>query len=113
MSLQNYRAFFRELDIEVFSILHSGLVTKFILDTEMHTEVSDSVGSQNLIFQEVPLICSYFKNTEIFKVVGHMTLKPVLGKQRQQIQGQPGLYSEFQDSQGSHRDTLPQQNNKK
>ncbi|XP_058420723.1 Fanconi anemia group D2 protein isoform X5 [Diceros bicornis minor] len=38
VSLQNYRAFFRELDIEVFSILHCGLVTKFILDTEMHTE---------------------------------------------------------------------------
>jgi Fanconi anemia group D2 protein len=50
VSLQNYRAFFRELDIEVFSILHSGLVTKFILDTEMHTEVSDSLGSQNLTF---------------------------------------------------------------
>ena len=41
VSLQNYHAFFRELDIEVFSILHCGLVTKFILDTEMHTEVSD------------------------------------------------------------------------
>lgn len=29
------------MDIEVFSILRCGLVTKFILDTEMHTEVSD------------------------------------------------------------------------
>ncbi|KAG5197531.1 hypothetical protein JEQ12_008260 [Ovis aries] len=38
VSLQNYHAFFRELDIEVFSILRCGLVTKFILDTEMHTE---------------------------------------------------------------------------
>lgn len=41
MSLQNYHAFFRELDIEVFSILRCGLVAKLILDTEMHTEVSD------------------------------------------------------------------------
>lgn len=42
MSLQNYHAFFRELDIEVFSILRCGLVAKFILDSEMHTEVSDT-----------------------------------------------------------------------
>ncbi|KAM9592408.1 Fanconi anemia group D2 protein [Trichechus inunguis] len=41
--LQNYSAFFRELDIEVFSILHCGLVTKFILDTEMHTEATEVV----------------------------------------------------------------------
>lgn len=27
--------------MEVFSILHCGLVTKFILDSEMHTKVSD------------------------------------------------------------------------
>uniref|UniRef100_A0A8C5NYK1 Fanconi anemia, complementation group D2 n=1 Tax=Jaculus jaculus TaxID=51337 RepID=A0A8C5NYK1_JACJA len=40
VSLQKYHAFFRELDIEVFSILHCGLVTKFILDTEMHTKVN-------------------------------------------------------------------------
>ncbi|XP_058420696.1 Fanconi anemia group D2 protein isoform X2 [Diceros bicornis minor] len=46
VSLQNYRAFFRELDIEVFSILHCGLVTKFILDTEMHTEATEVVQLQ-------------------------------------------------------------------
>lgn len=28
--------------MEVFCILRCGLLTKFILDTEMHTEVSDS-----------------------------------------------------------------------
>uniref|UniRef100_A0A8C6I5W3 Fanconi anemia, complementation group D2 n=1 Tax=Mus spicilegus TaxID=10103 RepID=A0A8C6I5W3_MUSSI len=50
VSLQNYRAFFRELDIEVFSILHSGLVTKFILDTEMHTE---NKGRQNIGFSHL------------------------------------------------------------
>lgn len=53
VSLQNYRAFFRELDIEVFSILHCGLVTKCILDTEMHTEVSDraEIPELNLLSQ--------------------------------------------------------------
>ncbi|XP_015843663.3 Fanconi anemia group D2 protein isoform X1 [Peromyscus maniculatus bairdii] len=52
VSLQNYRAFFRELDIEVFSVLHSGLVTKFILDTEMHTEATEVVqlGPAELLF---------------------------------------------------------------
>ncbi|ELW63491.1 Fanconi anemia group D2 protein [Tupaia chinensis] len=50
--LQNYHAFFRELDIEVFSILHCGLVTKFILDTEMHTEAAEVVqlGPLELLF---------------------------------------------------------------
>ncbi|XP_066899563.1 Fanconi anemia group D2 protein isoform X5 [Kogia breviceps] len=46
VSLQNYRAFFRELDLEVFSILHCGLVAKFILDTEMHTEATEVVQLQ-------------------------------------------------------------------
>ncbi|KAM9680879.1 Fanconi anemia group D2 protein isoform 3-T4 [Dama dama] len=46
VSLQNYHAFFRELDIEVFSILRCGLVTKFILDTEMHTEAAEVVQLQ-------------------------------------------------------------------
>ncbi|XP_039087340.1 Fanconi anemia group D2 protein [Hyaena hyaena] len=44
--LQNYHVFFRELDIEVFSILHCGLVTKFIFDTEMHTEATEVVQLQ-------------------------------------------------------------------
>ncbi|XP_046951462.1 Fanconi anemia group D2 protein [Lynx rufus] len=46
VSLQNYRFFFRELDFEVFSILHCGLVTKFIFDTEMHTEATEVVQLQ-------------------------------------------------------------------
>ncbi|XP_074260905.1 Fanconi anemia group D2 protein isoform X3 [Saimiri boliviensis] len=50
--LHNYHAFFRELDIEVFSILHCGLVTKFILDTEMHTE---NKGSRNIGFSHLRL----------------------------------------------------------
>ncbi|XP_075406569.1 Fanconi anemia group D2 protein isoform X1 [Tenrec ecaudatus] len=52
LSLQTYQAFFRELDIEVFSILHCGLVTKCILDTEMHTEATEVVqlGPPELLF---------------------------------------------------------------
>lgn len=46
VSLQNYHAFFREMDIEVFSILRCGLVTKFILDTEMHTKAAEVVQLQ-------------------------------------------------------------------
>ncbi|XP_021116162.1 Fanconi anemia group D2 protein isoform X3 [Heterocephalus glaber] len=52
VSLQNYHAFFRELDIEVFSILRCGLVTKVILDTEMHTEATEvlQLGPSELLF---------------------------------------------------------------
>ncbi|XP_069875190.1 Fanconi anemia group D2 protein-like [Dipodomys merriami] len=52
VSLQNYHAFFRELDIEVFSILHCGLVTKVILDTDMHTEATEvmQLGPPELLF---------------------------------------------------------------
>lgn len=46
VALQNYHAFFRELDMEVFSVMHCGLVTKFILDSEMHTEATEVVQLQ-------------------------------------------------------------------
>ncbi|XP_060036709.1 Fanconi anemia group D2 protein isoform X2 [Erinaceus europaeus] len=46
VSLQNYRGFFRELDIEVFSVLHCGLVTKVILNTEMYTEATEVMQLQ-------------------------------------------------------------------
>uniref|UniRef100_A0A8V1A8U6 Fanconi anemia complementation group D2 n=1 Tax=Gallus gallus TaxID=9031 RepID=A0A8V1A8U6_CHICK len=50
--LQSYRPYFRELDLEVFSVLHCGLLTKSILDTEMHTEASEVVqlGPAELCF---------------------------------------------------------------
>uniref|UniRef100_A0A8C8RT95 FA complementation group D2 n=1 Tax=Pelusios castaneus TaxID=367368 RepID=A0A8C8RT95_9SAUR len=52
MQLQSYRAFFRELDLEVFSILHCGLLTKSILDSEMNTEAREVVqlGPAELAF---------------------------------------------------------------
>ncbi|ELK34358.1 Fanconi anemia group D2 protein [Myotis davidii] len=46
VSLQNHHLLFRELDMEVFCILRCGLLTKFILDTEMHTEATEVVQLQ-------------------------------------------------------------------
>ncbi|XP_066207881.1 Fanconi anemia group D2 protein isoform X4 [Saccopteryx leptura] len=46
VSLQDYHFLFRELDMEVFSILHCGLVTKFIFDTEMHPKATEIVQLQ-------------------------------------------------------------------
>ncbi|XP_075289262.1 Fanconi anemia group D2 protein [Opisthocomus hoazin] len=50
--LQSYRPFFRELDLEVFTVLHCGLLTKSVLDTEMHTEAREVVqlGPAELCF---------------------------------------------------------------
>ncbi|KFZ46267.1 Fanconi anemia group D2 protein, partial [Antrostomus carolinensis] len=50
--LQNYRPYFRELDLEVFTVLHCGLLTKSVLDTEMHTEAREVVqlGPAELCF---------------------------------------------------------------
>ncbi|XP_044512777.1 Fanconi anemia group D2 protein [Gracilinanus agilis] len=52
VSLHNYTTSFRELDLEVFSILHCGLLTKSLLDTEMHTEATEVVqlGPPELLF---------------------------------------------------------------
>uniref|UniRef100_A0A8C6XPW3 FA complementation group D2 n=1 Tax=Naja naja TaxID=35670 RepID=A0A8C6XPW3_NAJNA len=43
IQLQNYSAYFRELDLEVFTILHCGLLTKSVLDSEMHTKIREVV----------------------------------------------------------------------
>uniref|UniRef100_A0A8D0EUV7 FA complementation group D2 n=1 Tax=Strix occidentalis caurina TaxID=311401 RepID=A0A8D0EUV7_STROC len=50
--LQSYRPYFRELDLEVFTVLHCGLLTKSVLDTEMHTEAREFVqlGPAELCF---------------------------------------------------------------
>ncbi|NWJ08367.1 FACD2 protein, partial [Crypturellus undulatus] len=52
VQLQNYRQYFRELDLEVFNVLHCGLLTKSVLDTEMHTEAREVVqlGPDELFF---------------------------------------------------------------
>ncbi|NXI58264.1 FACD2 protein, partial [Chloroceryle aenea] len=50
--LQSYRPYFRELDLDVFTVLHCGLLTKSVLDTEMHTEAREVVqlGPAELCF---------------------------------------------------------------
>ena len=39
VSLAGYRAFFRELDVEVLCILQCGLISRSLLDSEQHTNV--------------------------------------------------------------------------
>lgn len=40
VSLAAYRPFFRELDLEVLSVLQCGLVSRSLLDSDMHTKVT-------------------------------------------------------------------------
>lgn len=39
VSLGSYRPFFRELDVEVLSVLQCGLLSRTVLDSELHTKV--------------------------------------------------------------------------
>lgn len=39
VSLVSYRPFFRELDMEVLSVLQCGLLSRSLLDSELHTKV--------------------------------------------------------------------------
>lgn len=41
--LKNYQGFFRELDLDVFLILGSGLFSKSIMDSDHHTKVNFAV----------------------------------------------------------------------
>ncbi|XP_053545393.1 Fanconi anemia group D2 protein [Bombina bombina] len=52
LSLNSYRAYFRELGLEVFTVLQSGLLTRSLLDTEMHTKATEVVqlGPAELVF---------------------------------------------------------------
>ncbi|GCC35580.1 hypothetical protein chiPu_0014066 [Chiloscyllium punctatum] len=52
VNLSNYRAYFREMDTDVFFVLKCGLVTKSVLDTELHTKATEVVqlGSAELVF---------------------------------------------------------------
>nr|XP_033781653.1 Fanconi anemia group D2 protein isoform X3 [Geotrypetes seraphini] len=52
ISLHSYRAHLRELTLEVFTVLHCGLLTRSVLDTEMHTKSTEVVhlGPVELVF---------------------------------------------------------------
>ncbi|XP_075040029.1 Fanconi anemia group D2 protein [Mixophyes fleayi] len=52
VSLNSFRPYFRELDLEVFTVLHSGLLTRSVLDSDMCTKATDVVqlGPAELVF---------------------------------------------------------------
>ncbi|KAM8930382.1 Fanconi anemia group D2 protein isoform 4-T4 [Pelodytes ibericus] len=52
VSLHSYRAYFRELDLDVFTVLQCGLLTRAILDSEQHTKATELVqlGPAELVF---------------------------------------------------------------
>lgn len=51
VSLVSYRQFFRELDMEVLSVLQCGLLSRSLLDSELHTKVRPGI---RLIFLYSP-----------------------------------------------------------
>ncbi|XP_028854111.1 Fanconi anemia group D2 protein [Denticeps clupeoides] len=52
ISLSSYRPFFRELDMEVLSVIQCGLLSRSLLDTEMNSETREEVqlGPAELVF---------------------------------------------------------------
>ncbi|KAI4901467.1 hypothetical protein NFI96_014945, partial [Prochilodus magdalenae] len=52
VNLSSYWPFFRELDIEVMNVLQCGLLSRSILDTELHSKVREEVqlGVSELVF---------------------------------------------------------------
>ncbi|XP_053355584.1 Fanconi anemia group D2 protein [Clarias gariepinus] len=52
VSLSSYRPYFRELDMAVLNILQCGLLSRSMLDTELHTKVREEVqlGPAELVF---------------------------------------------------------------
>ncbi|XP_076870482.1 Fanconi anemia group D2 protein [Brachyhypopomus gauderio] len=52
VSMSSYRPFFRELDLEVLSVLQCGLLSRSVLDTELHSKVREEVqlGPAELLF---------------------------------------------------------------
>ncbi|XP_054472432.1 Fanconi anemia group D2 protein [Anoplopoma fimbria] len=52
VSLVSYRQFFRELDMEVLDVLQCGLLSRSLLDSELHTKVREEVllGPAELVF---------------------------------------------------------------
>ncbi|XP_062853926.1 Fanconi anemia group D2 protein isoform X2 [Trichomycterus rosablanca] len=51
-SLSSYWAFFRELDIELLNVLQCGLLSRSLLDTELHSKMTEEVqlGPAELVF---------------------------------------------------------------
>ncbi|XP_029288541.1 Fanconi anemia group D2 protein [Cottoperca gobio] len=77
VSLVSYRQFFRELDMEVLSVLQCGLLSRSLLDSELQTKVQEEVllGPAELVFLledmlrklEFSLTAAPAKRTPFFK----------------------------------------------
>ncbi|KAM7006851.1 Fanconi anemia group D2 protein [Tautogolabrus adspersus] len=77
VSLVSYRQFFRELDMEVLSVLQCGLLSRSLLDSELHSKVREEVllGPAELVFLlddmlrkvEFSLTAAPAKRTPFFK----------------------------------------------
>uniref|UniRef100_A0A8C4HM63 FA complementation group D2 n=1 Tax=Dicentrarchus labrax TaxID=13489 RepID=A0A8C4HM63_DICLA len=85
VSLVSYRPFFRELDMEVLSVLQCGLLSRSVLDSELHTKVREEVllGPAELVFLledmlrkvEFSLTAAPAKRAPFFKSVGFSHLQ--------------------------------------
>uniref|UniRef100_A0A7N6AQL1 FA complementation group D2 n=1 Tax=Anabas testudineus TaxID=64144 RepID=A0A7N6AQL1_ANATE len=85
VNLGAYRQFFRELDMEVLSVLQCGLLSRTQLDSELHTEVREEVllGPAELVFLledmlrklEFSLTASPAKRAPFLKSVGFSHLQ--------------------------------------
>ena len=104
-------------------LLHSYYMTLKLsgvetLATELQPDRAKCVGSSRLLFWKWPLNLSWapVKNVCLSRAWWRMPLIPALGRQRQAdfwVLGQPGLQSEFQDSQGyTEKPCLEKQTNK-
>ncbi|XP_075429886.1 Fanconi anemia group D2 protein isoform X2 [Ascaphus truei] len=83
LNLHSYRAYFRELDLDVFTVLQCGLLTRSVLDTEMHTKAMEVVklGPAELVFlledlsrKMEHMLTSAAKRVTFLKVKGTRTI---------------------------------------
>uniref|UniRef100_A0A673AR16 FA complementation group D2 n=1 Tax=Sphaeramia orbicularis TaxID=375764 RepID=A0A673AR16_9TELE len=76
ISLTSYRQFFRELDMEVLSVLQCGLISCSLLDSELHTKVREEVllGPAELVF----LLEDMFRKVEFSLIAAPAKRTPFL-----------------------------------
>lgn len=49
VSLASYRPFFRELDVELLGVIQCGLLSRSLLDTELHSHVRHTPFSDHRV----------------------------------------------------------------
>uniref|UniRef100_A0A671USY1 FA complementation group D2 n=1 Tax=Sparus aurata TaxID=8175 RepID=A0A671USY1_SPAAU len=122
VSLVSYRPFFRELDTEVLSMLQCGLLSRSLLDSELHTKVREEVllGSAELVFLladmqrklEFSLTAAPAKRAPFLKSVGFSHLQQRSSKDVASycVQLLPALCSHLENCH-NHFQTLLSENN--